>query len=80
MRTIDAVAWSDTLGVHPSFLPNAMRERLKRIEATAEDVRQQIRALKDAPDDELLWCLQSANRSLEQAMQALEASLRQVVR
>lgn len=80
MRTIDAAGWAETLGVHPSFLGNAMRERLKRIEAIEQDVRALLRSLRDAPDDELLWCLQSANRSLEQSGQALQASIRQVTR
>ena len=80
MRTIDTMAWSETLGVHPMFLSSAMREKLKRMESSAEDLRALLISLKDAPDDELVVCLQSANRSMEQAMRAIELAMRQVGR
>ncbi len=80
MKTIDVIAWSEALRVHPTFLGNALRQRINRIGETSEDLRVVMASLKEAPDEELIMRLRSADRSLDEAIRVLESALRNVGR
>ncbi|AXG14957.1 hypothetical protein DN585_17475 [Intrasporangium calvum] len=80
MKTIDLIAWSEALRVHPTFVSNALRQKIQRVETTSEELRVITGSLKDAPDDELVMCLRSASRSMEEALRVLESALREVGR
>jgi hypothetical protein len=77
MRAVDTTAWGEALGVHPGFVPNALREKMRRADDAGQDVKILLNSLKDAPDDELLLSLLSAQRALVQVVTLLEQALRQ---
>lgn len=72
MRHIDAVAWSDVLGVGRKELPWALRSKIRQLEDLHTDVSRLRASLNDAPDEELVLMLTSASRSLAAAGQRLE--------
>ena len=75
MHTMDSTAWAHALGVHESFLERAMQQRLRRLQDTEEELRALFNAFKDAPDDELVLSLRSANRSLTEAVDCMRAAI-----
>jgi hypothetical protein len=80
MRTVDTVAWTESLGVHPGFLERAMNEKLRRMQDAEEELRGLFNVMKDAPHDEMVLSLRSANRSLTQAVECMQACIRLVRR
>ena len=80
MRTMDSTAWAEALGVHESFLDRAMQQRLRRLQDAEEELRALFIAFKDAPDDELVLSLRSANRAMTEAVECMRGAIRGAVR
>jgi hypothetical protein len=80
MRAVDTTAWGEALGVHPGFVSSALREKMRHVDDAGQDVKSLVNSLKDAPDDELLLALLSAQRGLGQAVTLLEEALRRAGR
>ena len=76
MHTMDSSAWAQALGVHEGFLDRAMQQRLRRLQDTEEELRALFNAFKDAPDDELVLSLRSANRAMTVAVECMRAAVR----
>jgi len=78
--TVDSTAWAEAFGVHHDVLERAMQTRLRRLQDMDEELRSVYSSFRDAPDDELVLCIRSANRSMTQAVECLQHAIRQTSR
>lgn len=75
MRAIDAVAWTETLGVGRKELPWALRNKARQVADIHDEVSRLRATLATGPDEELAVMLAAASRSLAEAGVRLSETL-----